>query len=133
MKTTSALLLAAAGSASAFAPQQTGRTSVQVSETKADLEVLAKDLNPIVGFYDPWVYQKMWTLPFVALRDVMCVECGYVMVVEDFLWNGMWLVAIFKHATSSDMMACPLLYANQWIKNESSFVAIDKRPIIDWL
>jgi hypothetical protein len=53
MKTTSALLLAAAGSASAFAPQQTGRTSVQVSETKADLEVLAKDLNPIVGFYDP--------------------------------------------------------------------------------
>jgi hypothetical protein len=53
MKTTAALLLAAAGSASAFAPQQTSRASVQVSENKGDLEVLAKDLNPIVGFYDP--------------------------------------------------------------------------------
>ena len=54
MKTTAALLLAAAGSASAFAPQQTSHhASVQVSENKGDLEVLAKDLNPIVGFYDP--------------------------------------------------------------------------------
>ncbi len=53
MKTAAALLLAA-GSASAFAPQQSApRASVQVSETKADLEALAKDLNPIVGFYDP--------------------------------------------------------------------------------
>jgi len=53
MKTAAALLLAA-GSASAFAPvSQTPRASVQVSETQADLEVLAKDLNPVVGFYDP--------------------------------------------------------------------------------
>lgn len=52
MKTAVALLLAA-GSASAFVPQQTSRTSVAVSESKAELEVLAKKLNPLVGFYDP--------------------------------------------------------------------------------
>jgi len=49
-----AALLALAASASAFAPSTQGpRTSVAVSETKADLEALAKQLNPIVGFYDP--------------------------------------------------------------------------------
>ena len=41
-------------SASAFtAPNTSARVSTQVSETKADLEALAKELNPIVGFYDP--------------------------------------------------------------------------------
>lgn len=52
MKTTVAFLVAA-GSASAFAPKQTSRTSVAVSETKADLEVLAKSCNPNIGFFDP--------------------------------------------------------------------------------
>eukprot|EP00815_Leptocylindrus_aporus_P005157 CAMPEP_0116061350 /NCGR_PEP_ID=MMETSP0322-20121206/7030_1 /TAXON_ID=163516 /ORGANISM="Leptocylindrus danicus var. apora, Strain B651" /LENGTH=254 /DNA_ID=CAMNT_0003546287 /DNA_START=55 /DNA_END=819 /DNA_ORIENTATION=+ len=40
-------------SAAAFAPQQSARSATQLHETKADLEVLAKKLNPIVGFYDP--------------------------------------------------------------------------------
>ena len=48
-----AVLAALAGSAAAFAPAQTGRVSTAVSETKADLEVFAKKLNPVVGFYDP--------------------------------------------------------------------------------
>lgn len=48
-----AVLAALAGSAAAFAPAQNGRASTAVSETKADLEVLAKKLNPVVGFYDP--------------------------------------------------------------------------------
>jgi hypothetical protein len=52
MKTAAALLLAA-GSASAFAPVSQPRASVQVSESPADLEVLAKDLNPVVGYFDP--------------------------------------------------------------------------------
>ena len=48
------LALALAGAASAFVPTTpAGRTSVKVQESKADLEVLAKELNPIVGFYDP--------------------------------------------------------------------------------
>lgn len=48
-----ATLAALVGSAAAFAPAQTGRASTAVSESKADLEVLAKKLNPVVGFYDP--------------------------------------------------------------------------------
>jgi hypothetical protein len=49
-----ASILALAASASAFAPaSKPSRVSVAVQETKADLESLAKDLNPIVGFYDP--------------------------------------------------------------------------------
>jgi hypothetical protein len=73
MKTaaSSLIALALASTASAFAPvSNSGRASVQVREsveastpppapmdsgyeTKEDLEVLAKKLNPIVGFYDP--------------------------------------------------------------------------------
>lgn len=51
MKT--AIIASLIGAAAAFAPAQTGRTSTAVSESKADLEALAKKLNPVVGFYDP--------------------------------------------------------------------------------
>ena len=51
---TCAAILALATSAAAFAPtSQPARASVAVQETKADLEVMAKKLNPLVGFYDP--------------------------------------------------------------------------------
>jgi hypothetical protein len=50
----SAILLTLAASASAFAPASTNsRATVAVQETRADLETLAKELNPLVGFYDP--------------------------------------------------------------------------------
>ncbi len=50
----SAILLSLAAAASAFAPVSTNnRASVAVQETKADLEALAKELNPTIGFYDP--------------------------------------------------------------------------------
>jgi len=41
--------------ASAFTPSsiQTPVANTQLSETKADLEGLAKELNPLVGFFDP--------------------------------------------------------------------------------
>jgi hypothetical protein len=49
-----AVLLSLAASATAFAPApSTSRVSVAVQETKADLQALAKDLNPVLGFYDP--------------------------------------------------------------------------------
>ena len=54
MKTTAVLLsLAASATAFAPAPSTSTRASVAVQETKADLEALAKDLNPVLGFYDP--------------------------------------------------------------------------------
>ena len=71
MKTTASAILALtlAGAASAFMPTSSmppASVKVQESvaepaavessdgyETKADLEALAKKLNPIVGFYDP--------------------------------------------------------------------------------
>jgi hypothetical protein len=50
-----AILLSAIGSAVAFAPSQQQRTASTsaLSETKADLEALAKKLNPVVPFFDP--------------------------------------------------------------------------------
>ena len=46
----SAILAATIASACAFAPAPTGRSATAVSETKADLEALAKKLNPVVSF-----------------------------------------------------------------------------------
>jgi len=55
MKFIATIALALAATVSAFAPSNdaTARASVAVQETVADLEVLAKKLNPVIGFYDP--------------------------------------------------------------------------------
>jgi len=53
MKFASALISTLFASASAFAPSKQAVHSTQLHETKADLEVLAKKLNPVIGFYDP--------------------------------------------------------------------------------
>lgn len=53
MKSSTALILATACCASAFVPSPNTRASVSLAETKDDLGVLAEELNPIVGFYDP--------------------------------------------------------------------------------
>ena len=52
------MLALASFSASAFAPQMApmpsaSRATAVTMETKADLETLAKQLNPAVGFWDP--------------------------------------------------------------------------------
>jgi len=51
----SIFVLSLAASAASFAPTPTSnfRATVAVQETRADLEVLAKELNPNIGFYDP--------------------------------------------------------------------------------
>jgi hypothetical protein len=48
-----ALLAATVGPAAAFVSRQASSSSVAMHETKADLEALAVELNPILGFYDP--------------------------------------------------------------------------------
>mmetsp|Transcript_150 Transcript_150/g.275 ORF Transcript_150/g.275 Transcript_150/m.275 type:complete len:250 (+) Transcript_150:22-771(+) len=42
-----------AGSAAAFAPSAKIGAKTALSETKADLEALGKQLNPVVGYFDP--------------------------------------------------------------------------------
>jgi hypothetical protein len=52
MKT--AILASLCASAVAFAPaSKQSNSGTQLSESKADLEAMAKKLNPILGFYDP--------------------------------------------------------------------------------
>jgi hypothetical protein len=52
MKT--AIIASLVASATAFAPASKQSASVtQLSESKADLQAMAKKLNPILGFYDP--------------------------------------------------------------------------------
>jgi len=53
MKLSAAILASIAASAAAFAPSTVGPAKTSLAESKADLEAMAKDLNPIVGFYDP--------------------------------------------------------------------------------
>merc|ERR1719231_1680745 len=49
-----AVIALAFGSATAFVPSKApSARNVAVFETKADLEKLAMELNPVVGFYDP--------------------------------------------------------------------------------
>jgi len=69
------------GSASAFtgsSPYQTARGNTALSETKADLQGLAKDLNPLVGYFDPlgltdaafWGQSDDFTIGFLRQAEV---------------------------------------------------------------
>ena len=95
-----ATLAAILGSAAAFAPAQTGRAATAVSETKADLEVLAKKLNPIVGRFDPLglADQEFWgesneaTIGFLRESEVkhgriaMFAFVGYIVHANGITW-----------------------------------------------
>jgi len=88
------------GSAAAFAPAPTGRAVTSVSETKADLEVLAKKLNPIVPFFDPLglASQEFWgtsneaTIGFLRESEVkhgriaMFAFVGYIVHANGITW-----------------------------------------------
>ena len=79
-----ASILCLAASAAAFAPaSKSARASVAVSETKADLEALAKKLNPVIGFYDPlnlaeaqfWGASNEATIGFLRHSEIKYVSC----------------------------------------------------------
>uniref|UniRef100_A0A7S1VP45 Plastid light harvesting protein n=1 Tax=Grammatophora oceanica TaxID=210454 RepID=A0A7S1VP45_9STRA len=95
-----ALAALAVGSATAFMPSHHGKAStVQLSETKADLTDLGKKLNPIVGFFDPlglcdaafWGKSEEQTIGFLRQAEIkhgrvaMAAFVGYV-VQSNFVW-----------------------------------------------
>jgi len=63
----SAILAATIASACAFAPAPTGRSATAVSETKADLEALAKKLNPVVSFISLQSYVEVVHMIYVYM------------------------------------------------------------------
>jgi hypothetical protein len=81
---TAVTFLSLAASAAAFAPATTSsRGSVAVQESKADLQALAKELNPIVGFWDPlnlaeaefWGTTSEETIGFLRHSEIKYVLC----------------------------------------------------------
>lgn len=98
--TSLALLAATAGSASAFVSRasSSSTTTTTMHETKGDLEVLAQELNPIVGFYDPmnlaegnfWDQSNEATIGFLRQAEIKhgrvamaafvgyCIQSNYV-------------------------------------------------------
>jgi hypothetical protein len=100
MKLAIAALLAT--SAAAFAPSaQSGRSATtQLHETKADLQSLAKDLNPAIGFYDPlgladadfWGSGNEATIGFLREAEVkhgriaMFAFVGYIVHANGITW-----------------------------------------------
>lgn len=97
-----AVLASLFASASAFAPASTGRAASQIAETKADLEALGKQLNPIVGYFDPldlteaalWGQSNEFTIGWLRQAEVkhgrvaMAAFVGYC-VQSNFIfpWN----------------------------------------------
>jgi len=95
-----ATLAALVGSAAAFAPAPTGRVATTVSETKADLQVLAQKANPVIKFFDPlnlaeaefWGTSNESTIGFIRESEVkhgriaMFAFVGYIVHANGITW-----------------------------------------------
>jgi len=95
------LVIALAASASAYVAKNAApRAGVRMQETKADLEALAKELNPVVGFYDPlglasqnfWGKSEEETIGFLRHAEIkhgrvaMAAFSGYCVQSNGFHW-----------------------------------------------
>jgi len=80
-------------------PSPSNHASVQLSETKADLDILASKLNPIVGYYDPlrladgafWGQSQEFTVGWLRQAEIkhgrvaMFAFVGYI-AQSSFTW-----------------------------------------------
>ena len=93
--------------ASAFVAPKAARAGVAVSETKADLEKLAVELNPIVGFWDPlsladaefWDTTNEQTIGFLRHAEI---KHGRV-AMAGFVINGVEMKFQAPHAIAATL------------------------------
>lgn len=106
MKLVTATILSAIAGASAFAPTSTGGAkTTSLASTVGDLEKLSKELNPIVGYYDPlslaqadfWGEGEAATIGFLRQAEIkhsrvaMAAFVGYC-IQSNFHWP--WLMTL---------------------------------------
>jgi len=105
MKILAVLATTLIGSATAFIPVGVGRVQTHIFETQADLKTLAKDSNPLLGYYDPldlanaafWGKSQDFTVGWLRQAEIkhsrvaMAAFVGYI-VQSNFHWP--WLMTL---------------------------------------
>jgi hypothetical protein len=122
MKTVASSVLFFAASAAAFTANNQGpRASVAVQETKADLEVLAKELNPVVKFWDPiglselefWGQSEEASIGFLRHAEIKHGRVAMAAFVGYCIQSN--LVFSWPQTTSGDLPpSIDLLPEQQW-------------------
>jgi hypothetical protein len=102
--------------------QNSNKTIMAAAETKADLEALAKELNPIVGFYDPlglsdqnfWGKSESETIAWLRHAEIkhgrvaMAAFSGYTVQANGYHWP--WAMTMDGQSFDMSSMSPP----EQW-------------------